>query len=265
MNSLGLYPKSLVEGGGYNRPYNPRALEAPFVRAANAVLAPFRSNLFPRDAQGNIMAADQFGFGGYSVPIPDELRLKAGQIYGNQMQMITEPVWHILTYTSGTTTELAFFNAQTAGLTGNMAQAGAFGYPISFILRVPRCQLNTYASTGAGGIPAVWNDQALAVLNSTQQLLVIDKISFRIPSWMLPGGSGIGGAAAGTFTAEEVVAIGSHGVADPRAVYVLLDPIWFEPQVSFRYTVTWGTAQTFTGGNQFFCIMFDGQKVRPVQ
>ncbi|MDO8753524.1 MAG: hypothetical protein Q7J80_06485, partial [Anaerolineales bacterium] len=262
---IGLRPTHMMRNA-----FNPGALEAAFARPANAVFAPYRAKngrlIFPRAKDGSIMMKDRFGYlGGYAVPLPDELRAKAGAIYPGGMQLITQPLWHVQTYTSASTTSLSFFNANLTEVTGNLEQAGTVGFPKSFILRAPRFMLNTFASTTAGGIPAVWNDNALLVLNSYNYLQVVDKISFRIPTWMVPAGAGVAGAAAGTFTAEEVVAIGQNGIASPKHVYVLLDPIWFEPQVSFQYRVTWSAAQTLTGSNQSVTVMLDGQVIRPIQ
>jgi hypothetical protein len=76
LKRIGLYPRKLVAGA-----YNPEALKAAFARPSNALHAPMVS----RD--GSIRIGDRFGLGGYSVPLPDELRAKAGTIYPGGMQL----------------------------------------------------------------------------------------------------------------------------------------------------------------------------------
>lgn len=256
-SKLGLYPRKL-EG----RFHNERALLSAFARQANMHLAPYK------DLDGSVRIKDPFGYGfaGYAVPLPDELKQKAGTIYPQGMQLITQPLWHTQTYTDNSTTSLSFFNAVTSGITGNMELAGAISFPKSFIIRavryVPQVS-NSFQATAA--VVAVWNDLSLLSFNSYHTLRVLDKEYLRVPSIMLPSGTGLGNnAAAGTFTAPAVVGAGNWGIADPRATYILLDPLWLETQVAFTYTQTWSAAQDISG-NQSITIVFDGQFVRPVQ
>jgi hypothetical protein len=147
-----------------------------------------------------------------------------------------------------------------------MDQAGAISFPKSFIIRAIRFvvqDVQSFQTTAA--VAAVWNDINLLVYNSFHKLTVLDKEYLRVPSFMLPGGTGIGGAAAaGNSTAPAVWAAGNFGVPDPRAVYVLLDPLWLETQVAFAYLVQWSGVQDISG-NQTLTIVLDGQVVRPVQ
>lgn len=254
---LGLYPRKLETAA-----FNPNGLHAAFARASNAYHAPYR------DAEGSLHIKDPFGFlGGYQVPLPDDLKMKAGTVYPTGMQLITQPLWDQKTYTDNSTTSLSFFNAVTSGITGNMDLAGAISFPKSFIIRtirfVPQIS-NSFTSTG-GVVGVAWNDISLLVFNSYHTLNVLSKQYLRIPSFMLPSGTGLGNtAAAGTFTAEAQIVAGNFGIADPRATYTLLDPLWLETQVGFTYTVTWSAAQQISG-NQTLTVVMDGQMIQPVQ
>lgn len=255
--TLGLVPKKLVESA-----FNPTAVHAAFARAANATHASYR------DADGSLHFKDPFGFlGGYQVPLPDDLKMKAGTVYPQGMQLITQPLWDQKTYTDNSTTSLSFFNAVTSGITGNMDLAGAISFPKSFIIRtirfVPQIS-NSFTSTGAAVVP-VWDDLSALVFNSYHTLNVLSKQYLRAPSFMFPSGTGLGNTAvAGTFTAAATVAAGNFGIADPRATYTLLDPLWLETQVGFTYTVTWSAAQNISG-NQTLTVVLDGQMIQPVQ
>src|ERR1700675_5150 len=140
---LGLYPKELMA-----RTFNPAAINAAFARPSNASAAGFK-----KAADGSVFMKDPFGFlGGYNVPLPDELKAKAGTIYPSGMQLITQPLWDSKTFTTASTTQLSFFNAATSGITGNMDLAGALSFPTSFIVRAIRFipQLsNSYQATAA--------------------------------------------------------------------------------------------------------------------
>lgn len=68
---LGLYPVRLKASA-----FNPTAVDAAFARANNGSLAPYR------DLDGSIRMKDPFGYmQGYSVPLPDDLKAKAGTVY----------------------------------------------------------------------------------------------------------------------------------------------------------------------------------------
>ncbi len=252
---FGVYPKKLVEGA-----YNPRALEAAFAKFSNASLSKFR------DPDGSIRLADNFGFGGYSVPLPDELKAKAGTIYPTGMQLTTQPLWFRQSYVSGTTTQLSFFNATAAGIAGNMDLAGALSFPKSFIIRAIRMVPQLLTAVSATTTLTIWVDLQNIGYTSFHTLRVLDKEYLRIPSFMLPSGAGIGTpAAAATFTAPLSITVGNWGTADPRSIFTLLDPLWLETQVSFTYTIDWAAAVTLVAGNSNIFVVFDGQVIRPVQ
>jgi hypothetical protein len=266
--NLGLFPRALVEKA-HNSPFNPRAIEAMFARPANALAGHAgRAGMQPALSDGSYRVNDIFGrgFGGYSVPLPDELFAKAGTIYKEGMQLITQGLWNTQTYVDVTTTQLTFFNTIPTALNGNMEQAGTISYPKSFIVRVPRFIINLAASYSAtAAIPPVWNDMSLLIFNSYHTFRVLDKQYYRMPSYIFPGGVGLGGvAAAATFTAPATIAAAGHGLADPRTCYVLIDPLYIETQVSFVYTVDWPTAVDLSA-NQSVTVFLDGQFVRPVQ
>jgi hypothetical protein len=112
--ALGMYPKKVMAGA-----YNPTAVDAAFARASNGFQAPYR------DLDGSIRVKDGFGYmSGYQVPLPDDLKQKAGTVYPQGMQLITQPLWAQKTFTTASTTQLSFFEAVTSGITGNMDLAG---------------------------------------------------------------------------------------------------------------------------------------------
>jgi hypothetical protein len=236
--------------------FNPRAFDAAFARFSHR-----------RDAEGNYRIGDRFGFGGYQVPLPDELKMKAGTIYPQGMQLVTQPLWDgSNTFTTASTTALSFFATAQSGIAGNLVTQGQLPFPTSFIIRAIRFLPQVVISTtNATTVVGVVNDISLLIYNGFHTLAVLSKEYLRLPLFMLPGGAGVGGTAIGaTLTASQHIDIANHGMPDPTAIWTLLDPLWLETQVAFVSTATWNGTQATQSSPKIF-LVYDGQRIQPVQ
>ena len=236
--------------------FNPKAFDQAFARPS-----------YIRHADGTIETKDGFGFlGGYQVPLPDELKQKAGTIYPQGMQLVTQPLWDgSNTFTTASTTLLTFFSTAQSGIGGNLVTAGLLAFPTSFIIRAIRFipQIVTSYQTTAAVVNAA-NDIGLLIFNGYFTLGVLSKEYLRLPLFMLPAGAGVWSAIAGNSTAPAFAGVASNGVPDPRSIWTMLDPLWLETQVSFTATATWNGTQATAASPKIF-LVFDGQKIQPVQ
>lgn len=184
-------------------------------------------------------------------------------------------VWYdTVTYTSGTTVAATMFNAVRATIDlSNMEVAGQFAAPKGFLCRVIRFYVKQRsrsvaraASTAAqtGGMDNV----AQLINTGVLTLQVGQKQYLRIPLWMLPSGGGATGQMAvqgATADPGGAIDYGTSGIADPRAVYALSQPVFIAPQINFQVDLFWPAAITLAGGDTTISVAMDGDIVRPVQ
>lgn len=195
----------------------------------------------------------------------ETLRSKYGTLLA-QSQTISWIWYDKLTYTSGTTTLLTFFNAVRATLDlGNMVVAGALQGMQAFVVKAIRVYCNREA-TLATALPTAANDIS-RIIDSGILSFVVGQKNYGIwPLHALPGGGGVvaNSAGAGAEATDEFVTNATHGLADPRSVYALEHPLLIEPQISFQAQIQWPAAVTLSADMQI-TVMLDGSLIRPVQ
>lgn len=195
----------------------------------------------------------------------DILRAKYGTLVA-QSQTISW-IWYAkLLYTSAATTLLTFFNTVPATLDlGNMVLASMLQGGQAFIIKAIRVHFDSEL-TEVAAVPGAANDIARLINNGVLSLTIGQKNYGIWPLHALPAGGGVvastGGAGAEATNQFQTAA--TNGVADPRAIYTLDNPLLIEPNISFFAQVQWAAAQTLSG-NLNMTVMLDGDLIRPVQ
>jgi hypothetical protein len=185
-------------------------------------------------------------------------------------------LYDTLTYTSGTTVSLVFFNAVRATIDlSNMETAGQLAPPKAFLCRAISVYFKIRPESTA--VPDAPDTQAGAVGNLVQlvnsgvlQLQVGNKIYAEYPLWALCSGGGPYGVlavvdiGAGQTIAGGEVDFGTLGVPDAKNLLTLPKPLFIAPGINFQATITWPTALTLTR-NLPIQVALDGEIIRPVQ
>ena len=193
-----------------------------------------------------------------------------------QEEVISSMLYDYLTYTSGTTTQLVFFNTLPASrFLGNMQLAGQLPAGNSFLVMAIRIAVITNVSEIATTAGATGNaDGALQDVNillrdAVATLFIGQKDYGSWPAMALPGGMGATGEMGniGTTVAgsNQQFQSGLNGYADPRAVYSLSTPLAIPEQYNFRLVLDFSAAVTLNGGNTQLIAMLDGELMRPSQ
>lgn len=160
--------------------------------------------------------------------------------------VVTEPLYDSALYAAAGQAKLTFFAQQVGqGVTAfggagaktycdtNMETAGIL--PQGWEMSVQGIALIAWATSATQQV-----DTQLALHAAAFQLFIGTKPWFTVPAKMLTGGAGLDGTAHAT--------VGTHnGVADPRAIYPLKDPISIRSQQSFKVELTWHAVQATTG------------------
>lgn len=196
----------------------------------------------------------------------DLFRQKYGTILP-QSQIINWIWYDTLTYTDNVTTLLTYFTAVRATLDlGNMELAGTLAHPKAFICRAIRVFFKTQIALATTVATSVRQDIALLINNGFAQMTVGNKNYGTWPLNALPSGSGVVGevGGAGAEAVDEFAEYAQSGVADPRAVYTLSQPLMIDPQINFNFTLQWAAAQNLSA-NVDIMVMLDGELLRPVQ
>jgi len=176
------------------------------------------------------------------------------------------------TYTSGTTTTLAFFQTVNADKTlSNMVAAGQIPSPmfydlyhcsIAYLLPVSALTLQAAAS-GNGAM----NDVRL-LSNGGVTLNIANKDYFQGPQICLPAGGGPFGdvSAVGTFAAPlfSTVQNGNNGNPDLRNRYNFWGDITIPHNQNFLWQLSWSVPLTLQGGNTGIKVWMDGYLYRRV-
>jgi hypothetical protein len=194
--------------------------------------------------------------------------------YQGRKEVIGWSWWDTVTYVSGTSVSLTFFNAMRATVDlSNMEVAGQLAAPKAFLTRAirffvkqrPRSVARTADTNPNTG--AIDNIQQLTN-TGTATISVGQKIYGQWPLWMLPSGGGAWGFIGGngvTATPGSIVDYGVNGIPDPRAVYTLSRPLFIAPQINFKVDVVWPAAITLAGTDTPVQVILDGDLIRPVQ
>lgn len=192
-----------------------------------------------------------------------------------EKEVISYSLWNRLTYVSGTTRQLVFF--QTAGsppatnLESVPLPAGYY-----FLIQAARLAvLQPTTETATAAAAAGTADGALQNVfqlcsNGTLTLKVGDKTFGQWPGWMWPQGGGpngqlsVPGTAAAGSSQQYMSAV--NGTFDPRGVYTFPIPISIPALYQFKVFADWATPETlFNAANVDLMVVLDGQLMRPRQ
>lgn len=176
------------------------------------------------------------------------------------------------TYTSGTTTQLDFFQSVNADKTlSNMVAAGQIPSPQFFDLYQASIAYLLPASIAAAGAVATaagaFND-ARNLSNGSVIFQVANKDYWQGPQFALPCGGGPTGVAtlAGTYTAGQgqLLQFANNGNADLRNRYSFWGDITIPHNQNFLWRLNWSAAITLANGNTAIRTWLDGYLYRRV-
>lgn len=213
---------------------------------------------------------------GLRINDPD-FRMKYGSQLPNGEEIVSWMWFDTLSYVSGTTVRLDFFQAvNTNKVLSNMVIAGALPAPSYFVLMAIRIvpiilpQEERLTAVGVYAANAAIDIHRLLTL-SRSVLTIGSKTYLDHPSSIFTAGQGIDAsygadAASGATTVYESHRISNvnNGIPDPRAVYTLQHMRLIEPQINFQFSMIWNAAVTLSG-NQNVRVEFDGGLYRPIQ
>jgi len=216
------------------------------------------------EAMPNVRAKDVKSF--------QELQASITPTVAGQGERIPYMWYHRVSYVSGTTTTLTFFNATGVKTTTNMQLAAAFPSPIYYQLYhlmvyfdIDTSSVEVAASTtniaGAGSDIVNLSDGALT-------LNIAQKDYWVSPIWANPAGAGVNAstAIAATFTAESSLSnqIGTLGVPDVRNRNCFWGDITIPHTQNFSVVMEWAAAVTLNNGNTDIICALDGYLYRRV-
>lgn len=210
-----------------------------------------------------------------SVPSNDQLNNVITPISPGQPEGIAWTWFDTATYTSGTTTQLDFFQTvQTDGTLGNMQAAGQLPNPMYFQLYHLGVYFNVppqaIAFAAAGTInPALGAINDLRnLINGSLQLSIADKIYYQSKIGMNPAGYGVNPqqTAVGTFTATAGLLLdyGTAGLPDIRNRNCFWGTIIIPPTQRFLVRMNWSAALTLSSSNTAIVTALDGYLFRRV-
>jgi hypothetical protein len=199
--------------------------------------------------------------------------IKYAVMYKNKLEKIGQPLYDTVTYVSGTSTRLTFFDTVRATPDlGNMdvpSQLAGKAFLVRsmrfFAKQRPRSvarAASTNANTGA-------LDNIAQLINTGVFFIKISSKDYaQFPLWLMTAGAGAFGAlGVEGATADPGAAIdyAQNGIPDNRNVFSLAVPIFIPPNINFQGRIEWPAALTLAGGNTDLCVLLDGDLLRPVQ
>jgi len=210
-----------------------------------------------------------------AVPTNDQLNNTTTPIAPGQPEGIAWTWFDQETYTSGTTTQLDFFQTvQTDGTLGNMQAAGQLPNPMYFqiyhigvFVRIPPQSVTAAAAADVNPQTGSIND-VHALINGTLQLSIADKIYYQSKIGMNPAGYGpnTSQAITGTFGAGtwQSTDYATNGVPDLRNRNCFWGTLIIPPTQRFLVRMNWTAAITLKAGSQGIVTAMDGYLFRRV-
>jgi hypothetical protein len=212
-----------------------------------------------------------------AVPTNDQLNATTTPIAPGQPEGIAWTWFDQVTYTSGTTTQLDFFQTvQTDGTLGNMQAAGQLPNPMYFqiyhigvYIRIPPQLVPTADVTAAvNPLTGAIND-VHALINGTLQLSIADKIYYQSKIGMNPAGYGVLASQSHSSsitagTAGSTVSYATNGIPDLRNRNCFWGTLIIPPTQRFLVRMNWTAAITLVAGNQGIVTAMDGYLFRRV-
>ena len=209
----------------------------------------------------------------YSSDFPQEYEDYNTQ-YKGRKETINWTLYDTVSYVSGTSTSLNFFNAIRANKSlGNMEVAGQLAAPKAFFLRAWRFYVKfrprmTAAVAAANVQTGVFDDLCQLINTGVLSFTVGSKLYCEFPLWVVTAGAGPQGVI--TFVSSGPSTSGAlsyaqNGIADPRAVFSLSKPLFIQPQINFVANLQWSSSLTLASGDTELQLVMDGDIIRPVQ
>lgn len=208
------------------------------------------------------------GLGQYQFPAEYEAY---NTQYPGAKEIVGWTFYDTVTYVSGTTIHLNFFDALRGNIAlSNMEAAGQIASPQAFFVRaigwkaVQRPRATTMAAT-ANAQTGIIDDLAQLSNNGAFSFTVGQKLYGRYQLWRLPSGGGVLPFTA-TGDIDVQVDYANNGVPDARNTFSLAQPIFLAPQISFKVEMDWPSgALTLAQGDTKIVAFLDGDLIRPVQ
>lgn len=194
----------------------------------------------------------------------DQLRQSISPILGDN-ERIPWTWYHRQSYTSGTTTQMIFFQATGGITTTNMQAAGQIPAPMFFTVY----HIGVYFDLPVSNAAVVASNTGAGALNDTVNLLdgvlsfkIAQKSYFESLIWELPPGAGAYGnlAISATYTATDgdQQQNATNGVPDLRNRYMFWGDIIIPHNQNFAVQLDWASAVTLNNGNTDIIVYLDG-------
>ncbi len=188
-------------------------------------------------------------------------------------------IWDTLTYTSGATTVLNFFQQTIAALTPdvtNMQNPGQLPYPWQFLVRAIRLFVKqrpesvlmaatTAAQGGAvGNISLLTNTGLLNITHGSKQY-------GPYPLHVITAGAGpygvmaVGNIGAGAPLNASIVDYAQNGLPHARNIFTLAKPLLIETSMNFVYQLSWPAGFVTLTRSLNLCLALEGDLIRQVQ
>jgi hypothetical protein len=198
----------------------------------------------------------------YTSIYPGGVKVLGGSLYDTQ--------WCV----AATTLQLTYFAALGPLNVTNMELAGVLPAPKAFLVRAIRVDVLQHPWTQAQVAttviqPGAMYNMCLMIDTGVLELWIGSKIFAQYPIWLLPGGCGTHPhqAVDGDSAAAPVVCdMATNGDPHTWNVHILTKPIFIEPQVNFRATITWPVVLAAMVGTAVpIRVILDGDQIRPIQ
>lgn len=188
-------------------------------------------------------------------------------------EVIDGALWDTLTYTTGVTTVLNFFNAVRATIDlSNMTQAGLLPAPDSFLVRAIRIFVKnrpeSTATTAAGTVEVSSHDDLSLLLDNSAVVFTIGQKDYGIyPSATLPAGGGAFGKIVvnNILVAGAAVDFATNGVPHIYNTYTLGKPVLIKSQINFGVQMTWPAGFVTLIRSVNISVVLDGDHIRAIQ
>lgn len=211
-----------------------------------------------------------------SVPTNDQLNNVVTPIAPGQPEGIAWTWFDTQTYTSGTTTQLDFFQAiQADKVLGNMQAQGQFPNPMFFQLYhlmvyfdvAPASTTQADGGVNVTPVTGAIND-VRALLNGSLLLNIAQKDYYQSKIGMCPAGYGPNGsisvANALTNPEQAVASYATNGIPDIRNRNCFWGLLVIPPTQNFFVRMNWTAALTLVNGNTSIVTALDGYIFRRV-
>jgi len=187
-------------------------------------------------------------------------------------EVVSGMLWDTIAFTNATL-QLTFFTVAKATVDlSNMIIGGQLPYPMAFLVRSIRLFLKQRPESAnvvapAGTQVGAVNNIALLYNTGSFQITVGAKQYGIYPLWILSSGGGPYGFmnVINILIAGGMADYGGMGTPHSRNAFTLAQPLFIEPQMSFKVDLYWPAALALTRTPLPLCVAFEGDLIRAVQ